>query len=533
MIKDKYIADDILQSFPGITAADKKKIQDALPGYIFFKNLNKDTKQCTCSCCEKVFNITRKSRKLKFDDVKHMPHGHYPDKTCPHCGARVLFKKESYGRKVLEGWDRVCILRAKENNLYIRCFYVDYDYLDKIPKFTLNERHRYYAGEEGANHWEKRSIYRHEKWSTEFVRMKSENEPIFGSVFGGDYDINEYLMINRDEISKTCIRYCQHETYFEKFGLERPITFFCMAAKHPNMEYIIKTGFDELIRYMINGRTGFRINWKSNDVKEMLQLNRAEMKMNALKDPNTYMQYKRVRTMVPNKTPEAILNIVYRYGNYLDDAIEIHRNTGISFEHILRYAEHQNINYGFFGLWRDYIKECRYLQYDLRDTAITMPKDISKAHTRTSKIVSDLKEIERKKDKKQKAAEMEIKMKARYEKLMAQGILFEYGGLKIVIPKEYQEIVAEGRALGHCVGGYAARHADGALNILFIRRITDPETPYYTIEVSKEKKIIQCRGHHNCHNDADVLEFEKEFALHLAGKAAKKKTKQKAAVQAA
>ena len=54
-----------------------------------------------------------------------------------------------------------------------------------------------------------------------------------------------------------------------------------------------------------------------------------------------------------------------------------------------------------------------------------------------------------------------------------------------------QEIISEGQALQHCVGGYAERHAEGKTTILFIRRKDNLDTPYYTLEIDDKTKHIK------------------------------------------
>ena len=47
----------------------------------------------------------------------------------------------------------------------------------------------------------------------------------------------------------------------------------------------------------------------------------------------------------------------------------------------------------------------------------------------------------------------------------------------------------------HCVGGYADRHVEGKLAILFIRKVTDIATPYVTVEVNGSTvKQVQGKG---------------------------------------
>ena len=50
--------------------------------------------------------------------------------------------------------------------------------------------------------------------------------------------------------------------------------------------------------------------------------------------------------------------------------------------------------------------------------------------------------------------------------------------------------------VSECVGGYAARHANGETTILFMRSAAWPDKPLYTIEM-QGKELIQVHGYHN------------------------------------
>ena len=83
-------------------------------------------------------------------------------------------------------------------------------------------------------------------------------------------------------------------------------------------------------------------------------------------------------------------------------------------------------------------------------------------------------------------------------------------------PHSMDEITDEGKTLSHCVGGYAQRHAKGALNILFIRKTDDPDTPLYTMELSTEGKVVQVRGLNNCDPTKDAKTFVEEYKKYIA-----------------
>ncbi len=79
-------------------------------------------------------------------------------------------------------------------------------------------------------------------------------------------------------------------------------------------------------------------------------------------------------------------------------------------------------------------------------------------------------------------------------------------GMKIVCPTVPDDVVAEGHALHHCVGGYVDRVAKRECIILFLRRCSEEKKPFYTIEV-KNRRVVQVRGMKNCSATPEVYKF--------------------------
>ena len=69
-----------------------------------------------------------------------------------------------------------------------------------------------------------------------------------------------------------------------------------------------------------------------------------------------------------------------------------------------------------------------------------------------------------------------------------------------------RRLVAEGRALHHCVGSYIDRVAEGRCLIVFVRRVEEPKKPYVTVEV-RDGKIAQIHGDHNSDPTEEVKKF--------------------------
>ena len=134
-------------------------------------------------------------------------------------------------------------------------------------------------------------------------------------------------------------------------------------------------------------------------------------------------------------------------------------------------------------IWRDYLADCVELGLDLDDRAVLFPKNLEAAHQGT------ISQIEYKKN----AALWEAfaKRLGRLKKLA-----WAAEGLLIRPPADAGELILEGKALNHCVGRYVSDMAKGNTVILFLRRETEPDKPFYTLEW-KEGRVIQCRTRNN------------------------------------
>lgn len=119
---------------------------------------------------------------------------------------------------------------------------------------------------------------------------------------------------------------------------------------------------------------------------------------------------------------------------------------------------------------------------------ILTPKDLHKQHDERSRAWSAILEEQKRKD-------AEARMAKRYDAVRRK-YAFELDGLCIVAPKSTFDIIAEGKALSHCVGGYADRHAKGVLTILFLRRQEEPNRSLVTIEM-RGNTLQQIHGFKN------------------------------------
>lgn len=101
---------------------------------------------------------------------------------------------------------------------------------------------------------------------------------------------------------------------------------------------------------------------------------------------------------------------------------------------------------------------------------------------------------------------------------------YEKDGLTIRPARDAEEIVMEGRRQHHCVGRevYLDKHNKGESYILLLRKTDSPDTPYYTIEIRKNK-VIQAYGKFDKKPDWEMVEeWLDEYTKHLQKKKTRK-----------
>ena len=466
-----------------MSAEIHNQIYRYLPQFVFYKKSGRKA-ECYCTSCHCWYDDGCSAFRTfqSIDNYKHNDYG-----TCTNCGEAVQFKAMGRGLKSYYHRQNFAVFFHVDNTIYIRCFlagqYFNHDALD--PDYDLREVARYSLRAGKAVQYK---FY----WTTGWGATKSKpREPVFQMSGGFGYiPDNSYTVLNDRCLAKSFLRY--HVVDLPETIHDNFITYLCCCAEHPNIEYLVKGGFWELAMAYVERKAGVHINWKSNDLLKMLRINRTELKF--LKDGSAikyrgYVNFR--RKMYKGKSAEDTI-LYYELFNRSDEQLElIHSKTGLPFKQIMDYiqkqtkAERTSIYHTCLD-YKDYLQECEQLEYDFTDSAVIAPRSLYDAHRRTSDIINAARNAA--------AAEKFAKHSKERQKLLFAD---EEKGLQIVLPESIQDIIDEGRKLSHCVGGYAERHADGKLHIVFLRKISEPKTPYYTIEVSTKGTIVQCRGFAN------------------------------------
>ena len=151
----------------------------------------------------------------------------------------------------------------------------------------------------------------------------------------------------------------------------------------------------------------------------------------------------------------------------------------------------------FFSDYKDYIENATLLEYDLSNLEVLYPKNFKQAHDLAYSII---------KDKELKNAE--LPQIARQYESYSNLYSYEDKNYCIMPPSRHNDLKNEGKTLCHCVATYAKRVAVGSTIILFIRKTSEKDKPYFTLELNPTTyEIEQCRGLRNCAYPKEVKDF--------------------------
>lgn len=340
----------------------------------------------------------------------------------------------------------------------------------------------------------------------EWKKMARYAEPVYDSKVS-----QIYTLLNAEELEGTCLRHCMIQEMMSggrewNYGIFDYLKFY---QKHKGADRLIKIGLNKLVYAEFRKSSGL-VDWKQTEPHRMLGLTRPEVRK--LADGEIRLNERRwIKRVCPGLSPEMYDRLSPAINMGKSAEFEILADDGsITPVEALKYIVRQGAQ---MGDYIDYIEQCKALGYDIGDAMIRCPRSLKDAHERCTAAIAA---IESERDA-AKLIRFLPGMKTLDEK--RKRYEFEADGLFIRLPKSASEIIAEGRILNHCVGGYAQRHMEGKLTIMFLRRCSQPDKPFFTVEVSNDLKIVQCRGLRNESYSKydDVSEFYGLFQRHLDG----------------
>lgn len=549
-MKEYKTKEAILNHAPKLTEADIQKLNEMYTPYIFYNDDHKQQVQhCTCSHCRKSFDIPLVNRTQTPESTAFLQAGHNMWAVCPECKVNATKKNKGKAKSCAsisrEYRRAVYVKTVNENTVYLLYVYSTKNYKKYNSSIPIVEYCDYETAPKlEINAWyyltpNQQRCFIYNPWNGQ-IEEKTIREPFTKTWYYNTIAINKgYDLIGLNELKKTFMRYADiqlFEQIYEKlyyssgcyWVIEVPMCkILSRFAKFPSMEWLAKQGYDDFVYSLIregeNGKTWF--DWSAKSPYSFFKkLNKSEIK--ALKDKSLLTReavprYIKLRAVEPKLTPErfAALNeyiTAYRFDEFLR-VLKKHR---MNLSKLITYFEkqkHKGRKENIGILWLDYIAAAEFCEYDLSVHNVVFPKRLKKAHDEAvnnkNRIIFEREAMSfEEKIKSDKAA---LKNKdnpyAKRCKKLQEMYEFDNGDYCIVIPTGMQEIILEGKALCHCVGGYASRHIDGKTTILFLRSSEDVKTPLATIEINdKTKTVHQAHGYENrCLNASEQAFLDK------------------------
>ena len=417
---------------------------------------------------------------------------------CYDCCKDAIVKESRYGRKNITEYGRILWFRKHGRVTFAELDEYRIDYTEWEPKvsfwpsaqyrFTKESQEYYKHTPEGywtPDRWERRKDVKLPyatggMWNYNYVPryQKTVMHPSFLRERGGDLKYANLDML--------------------RLGFDAPdnpyalISYIYNFLKYPSIEVLEKAGFERIVGERANEGKSRAVNWCAKDLRKILGLKPKEIKefRNLGKFARLYEleKYKDIKKMGYKVSFDQLnLLLVYKTKETIK---EIERY--VKLEKALEYLGTQDSD---CWIYIDYLKECRQLGYDMNNKKVLFPAELQAAHEETSE------KIRIQADSKKKVA-----FKDSTDKIYGRP---EYREEKLLIraAQSPEELAKESAALRHCVRTYVDRVANGSCAILFIRKTASPDKPYFTLELSPDGKIIQCRGDHNCAYPEDVKEF--------------------------
>lgn len=282
-------------------------------------------------------------------------------------------------------------------------------------------------------------------------------------------------------------------------GWELQYNNLMMAWRYGQTEYLIKGGFRQLVSDIsdVAGHGAYAncICEVGTNVKETLMLNGQSVARLRQADGGIgYLRWLREEEESGEKIPERQLRWLGAHiwhPNELDFAAERMSSTQIA-----NYLEGQQarskLTVGNLIIkWRDYLRMAERLHLDTKNEMIFRPKDLKARHAELVEIIDaqrDRLEQERIEGEYPAVAPTCARIRALYE--------WRSEHYLVMVPSGAADIMREGRLLRHCVGStdrYFDRIAEGESYIMFLRKASAPDTPWYTMEVEPGGKVRQLR----------------------------------------
>ena len=472
--------------------------------YIFYTYEKKKTLMGYCTHCDHIVMV---------DNPRHLKKG-----VCPNCGSEITFIANRKTSQIVDRCGAYLLQRSKCNQgLWLRVFSVVKRYSpakNSHGDLSYFECVRFFYPFDNPD---QKEIYEyapfHQLFEMRWCNDTGKINPFPGALY--ERNLNQIIKDTPwkySAIKQLATRYPGNAAFWFRFMTE--------YLRYPFVEYFIKMGLSKLPMEILDARyfnwyyeASSLINGKGKNIKDICKFDLSLLPFIKEIDADT-ADIKLLKCALRNKlrfTAESFREFVDNFG-YSHELIELTRYASLHklSRYILQIAGKRDRD-NVIRDYRDYIDDCRYLHYDLKDSFILFPKNFRDSHERVARF---------RKEKEDEFRKMELKKKfelyAQRLTYLKKRFMYASSDYMIILPENIDDIPNEGNALHHCVGNYRDRVYSGQTMIVFVREQKDITKPFYTCEIHEDGKLIQCRGDRNKDMTPEVKKFIKQYAAVVA-----------------
>lgn len=283
-----------------------------------------------------------------------------------------------------------------------------------------------------------------------------------------------------------------------------------LAVRHevPQLEQLVKAGLYGLARECIDHCGWFRSYFAKSAAGGLIrQLGIDAQQLKRLRESGgglAYLKWLRLEKVTGKPLPDQTIQWLCR--EKIDDDELKFIIDRMSIVQAVNYIRRQMCETGMnsrnvLTTWKDYLSMAKRLKMDTNDAIIYRVRKLNQRH---NELVEEMHERE----PEIRAAEILEKNPHLEEILEEIKEIYAYSDkeFQILVPARIEDIMREGNELHHCVGSsdcYWERIERRESYILFLRRMSEPEEAYYTLEVEPDGTVRQKRTTYN-RQDKDI-----------------------------
>lgn len=439
---------------------------------------------------------------------------------CPNCDVEWETRKWNISRKTLVYWASYAIIQPVGKDVYIRFFDCKKDYNVEPENIHIEpiETELFFCSGNKIRHFSRLTYYAYNRtpgnvWA--WHEMNSMNEYSWGyKVYPSEENILE----------GTCLEHCHLNDYWEVMN-HYGMRYLQLYLRHPNIEHILGAGLNRVVSDLVKHPCYRKlINWKGRRPRDMLVISQPELK-EVIRQNYSMSEFETWKKLKPAGITLYDKKIVEGFSLLYGENLKRIEQAGFAqcAKYLLKQMKKDKDSYCIQSMTQFLVDSwdmAEKLGYDMTVEEYRFPPKLREFHDKLTELTIQHKIME---GEKKRPDEIQIWEK-QYHYLSP--LRWEKDGLIIRPVRRWRELMYEGMKLSHCVGSYAERVKTGQTHIFFIRKVEEPDTPYYTLNLTPEGDFVQCHGFKNDRYDPipeNVRKFWEEWMETVCKKFFKKK----------